>query len=137
MNRRKLINSIFLTALGINIPGVFSCRNNKKPGTILILSGWQDVNIGDIAHTPGLLTILKAYHPGTELILWKKNAGSDVERWLKCNFPDVKIVHGDVTPDFNVNSQEIEDAFKKSDIMIHSIEEIYKDSSELISTNWI
>ena len=35
---------------------------NGKP-TILIVSGWQDVNIGDIAHTPGLLNIMQKYLP--------------------------------------------------------------------------
>jgi hypothetical protein len=27
----------------------------KKNPTIILVSGWQDVNIGDIAHTPGML----------------------------------------------------------------------------------
>jgi polysaccharide pyruvyl transferase WcaK-like protein len=119
MRRRELINKIFLSALGITITGGYSCKNRQKPGTILIVSGWQDINIGDIAHTPGLLNILQTFLPDTELILWKKSPGSEVEKWLSSNFPSVKIVHGNVDPDFNAGSPEVSDAFSRSDIMIH------------------
>lgn len=119
MRRRELINNIFISSLGFTITGGFSCKNNKSPATILIVSGWQDINIGDIAHTPGLLNVLQTFLPGTELILWKKRQGTEVEKWLSSNFPEVKIVHGDVDSDFKVSSTEVEDAFRKSDIMIH------------------
>ncbi len=119
MKRRELINNILLSALGLTITGSISCKNSKSPATILIVSGWQDINIGDIAHTPGLLNILQTFLPGTKLILWKKSAGSEVEAWLSSNFPAVKIVHGNVDSDFRVSSPEVEDAFSRSDIMIH------------------
>ncbi len=119
MKRRELINKMLFSALGITITGGISCKNKKKAGTILIVSGWQDINIGDIAHTPGLLNILQTYLPGSELVLWKKSAGSDVEAWLKRNFPAVKIVHGNVDDDFKISSTEVTDAFDRSDIMIH------------------
>jgi len=119
MQRRELINNILLSALGLTITGSISCKNSKSPATILIVSGWQDINIGDIAHTPGLLNILQTFLPGTKLILWKKSAGSEVETWLSSNFPAVKIVHGNVDSDFRVSSPEVEDAFSRSDIMIH------------------
>jgi len=119
MKRRELINNIFLSVLGLTITGVLSCKNNKRPLTILIVSGWQDINIGDIAHTPGLLNILQTFLPGTKLILWKKSAGSEVEKWLTAKFPAVEIVHGNVDSDFKVSSPEVEDALKRADIMIH------------------
>lgn len=119
MIRRKFSKYIILSAMGLTITGGLSCRNRKKPGTILIVSGWQDINIGDIAHTPGLLNILQTFLPGAELILWKKSPGSEVELWLSRNFPEVKIVHGDVDENFMVRSPEVIDAFIRSDIMIH------------------
>jgi polysaccharide pyruvyl transferase WcaK-like protein len=119
MKRRELVNKMLISALGLTVTGSISCRNSKIPRTILIVSGWQDINIGDIAHTPGLLNILQTFLPGTELILWKKNQGSEVEKWLSSNLPAVKIVHGNVDSDFKVSSPEVEDAFSKADIMIH------------------
>lgn len=107
--------------MGLTMTGGLSCRTGKKPGTILIVSGWQDINIGDIAHTPGLLNVLQTFipDPDAELILWKKSRGSEVEKWLSRNFPLVKIVHGEVDANFNVSSPEVTDAFRRSDIMIH------------------
>ena len=57
--------------------------NAKKsdPKTILVVSGWQDVNIGDIAHTPGLLHILETYLPDANIIVWEKNVGKEVEEF--------------------------------------------------------
>ena len=54
--------------------------NAKKsdPKTILVVSGWQDVNIGDIAHTPGLLHILETYLPDAISLFGKRML---VKRW--------------------------------------------------------
>ncbi|MDX9948315.1 MAG: polysaccharide pyruvyl transferase family protein [Bacteroidales bacterium] len=119
MIRREFSRYIILSALGLTMTGGLSCRTGKKTGTILIVSGWQDINIGDIAHTPGLLNVLQTFLPDAELILWKKSRGGEVELWLSSNFPGVKIVHGEVDTDFNVSSREVIDAFSRSDIMIH------------------
>lgn len=119
MIRREFSRYIILSAMGLTMTGGLSCRTGRKPGTILIVSGWQDINIGDIAHTPGLLNVLQTFLPDAELILWKKSRGSEVELWLSNNFPGVRIVHGEVDTDFNVSSKEVTDAFSRSDIMIH------------------
>jgi len=85
----------------------------------LIVSGWQDVNIGDIAHTPGLLHIIETFIPEAEIILWKKSKSEIVEELLGRSFPKVKIIHGDVDEQFNVNSEEVKRAIQTADIMIH------------------
>jgi len=119
MNRRELIQKMLLAAPALVLAGGASCSSRKTYKTILIVSGWQDVNIGDIAHTPGLLNVLQTFMPGAELILWKKSAGTEVEEWLGKSFPRVRIIHGNVDADNNVSSQEVMDAFQKADIMIH------------------
>ncbi len=51
-----------------------ACSFKRQPGagdlTVLIVSGWQDVNIGDIA-PPGLLNILRTCLPDARIIFWK------------------------------------------------------------------
>ena len=119
-NRRHLIKRLGTIAAGAAFYSpLISCFDSKSIKTILIVSGWQDINIGDIAHTPGLLNILQTFLPGTELILWKKSQGSEVEQWLRSHFPAVKIVHGNIDTDFKVTSPEVSDAFSRSDLMIH------------------
>jgi len=117
MKRRELIRNIILTTPAL--AGIMSFGINIKNKTILIISGWQDINIGDIAHTPGLLNVLQTFLPDSKLILWKKSTGSEVEEWLGKNFPRVKIIHGNVDADHNVSSPEVVDAFLEADIMIH------------------
>ena len=57
-----------------------SAKDQKKP-RILLRSSWQTINIGDIAHSPGLLAILEKYLPETEVTLW----ASYVDRGKKGN----------------------------------------------------
>ena len=91
----------------------------KSNPTILLVSGWQDVNIGDIAHTPGLLHVLETYIPKATIILWKRSKGEEVKNLLNKNFPKVKIIYGGVTKDKDVDNPELIEVFKEADLMIH------------------
>ncbi|SFZ89462.1 Polysaccharide pyruvyl transferase family protein WcaK [Flaviramulus basaltis] len=115
-----LLKTTLLSALNLtNTENTdFNKLGNGK--TILLLSGWQDVNIGDIAHTPGLLNVLQTFLPEAKIILWKRSMAIEpVKELLHKNFPNVKVIYGDVDDDKKVTSVEVLDAFKESDIMIH------------------
>lgn len=86
---------------------------------ILLVSGWQDINIGDIAHTPGLLHIFNTFIPEAHIILWKRSPVSEVDTLIKLNFPEVEIIHG--TPDNKgvTDDNTIHDAFERAHIMVH------------------
>lgn len=99
-------------------PPILNATGKDNP-TILVVSGWQDVNIGDIAHTPGLLHILETYIPEAKIILWKKSKGEEVAALLHKNFPKVNIVYGNVNKEKRVENQEVLVAFKQADIMVH------------------
>ena len=119
MNRRDFINQTNLLSAGIFLAPITSLVNNKTNPTILLVSGWQDVNIGDIAHTPGLLHILETFIPKATVILWKRSVGEEVKKLLNKNFPNVTIVYGGVNQEKDVENPEIMEAFKKADLMIH------------------
>lgn len=119
MNRRDFIYQTNLLSAGIFLAPITSLVNNKTNPTILLVSGWQDVNIGDIAHTPGLLHILETFIPKATVILWKRSRGEEVKKLLNKNFPNVTIVYGGVDQEKNVENPEIMEAFKKADLMIH------------------
>ena len=92
---------------------------SKKNPVILLVSGWQDINIGDIAHTPGLLNVFETFLPDAKVILWKRSYGKDVELMLNKAFPQVKIIHGNVTSQNETDSEEVKNAFREADIMVH------------------
>jgi hypothetical protein len=49
------------------------------------------VNIGDIAHTPGMLALLERYRPQDSVTLWPNDLSVDVQRMLAARFPKVAI----------------------------------------------
>jgi hypothetical protein len=123
VSRRKWLVNTGILSVGVLIPGVIKAsiqKSGKELKTLLVVSGWQDVNIGDIAHTPGLLHILETFLSDVKIILWKKSDATDeVRKLLSTNFPKVKVIYGNVDDDKNVDNPEVYEAFKISDMLIH------------------
>ncbi len=119
MNRRNFIREASRYSAGsLLMPMILQAAAKSNP-TLLVVSGWQDVNIGDIAHTPGLLSILETWMPRAKIILWKRSEGEEVKKLLQQNFPRVQIIYGSVDQDRNVSNPDVMKAFKKADFMIH------------------
>lgn len=91
----------------------------KTKPTILVRSGWQTVNIGDIAHTPGLLAVLEKNVPGAELILWPAELDRGAEPMLMRRFPRLRIVKSLLDAGGNPASAELREAFSASDLLVH------------------
>lgn len=93
----------------------------KKP-VILLRSGWQVENIGDIAHTPGFLALAEKYIPKAEVIFWPYyHYLPDHEvAMLKKRFPKIKIVVGKLSAEGVASTPELADAISKSDILINN-----------------
>ncbi|TWT32988.1 polysaccharide pyruvyl transferase family protein [Blastopirellula retiformator] len=87
--------------------------------TVLLRSGWQTVNIGDIAHTPGVMQLFRDYLPNVEVILWSNALDRGVREMLLANFPNLKIVSGHVKSDGTFTSAELKQAFGEADFLLH------------------
>lgn len=119
MNRRQFIKQTGFLAVSATLSTHISCVTKKKAPTLLVVSGWQDVNIGDIAHTPGLLSILENAFPESRIILWKRSKTEIVETMLKSNFPRIDIVYSSVDKDKNITGEDVLAAVEQADIFIH------------------
>jgi polysaccharide pyruvyl transferase WcaK-like protein len=119
LKRRSFIKKSggIITSLFLTFP--FESYKFSDNSRILLVSGWQDVNIGDIAHTPGLLNVLQKHIPTAQITLWKRSEGEEVKKLLNKYFPKVKVIYGSVDQNKNVNNKEVLDAIKEADIMIH------------------
>jgi polysaccharide pyruvyl transferase WcaK-like protein len=65
-----------------------------SPGRVqhlILRSSWQTVNIGDIAHTPGMLALLEQYLPDIAVTLWPSGLNEEVTQLLKKRFPKLNI----------------------------------------------
>ena len=63
-----------------------------RPPRILLRSSWQTVNIGDIAHTPGVLALLEKHLPHAEIRLWPSKVDNGVGEMLQRRFPKLRIL---------------------------------------------
>lgn len=87
MNRRTFLVTSLATGIATSLHA-----QGKRPRRILLRSSWQTVNIGDIAHTPGMLALLEKHLPGAEVTLWPNTLDRGVEEILMARFPELKIV---------------------------------------------
>ncbi|NND05314.1 MAG: polysaccharide pyruvyl transferase family protein [Saprospiraceae bacterium] len=82
----------------------------KQPKHILVRSSWATVNIGDIAHTPGILHILSTHLPQAKLYLWPSKIDNGVDQILRSRFPGLIIVDTDA---------KRREAFQTCDFLLH------------------
>ena len=104
MNRRHFLRTSLAASLATSLRA-----DGRKP-RILLRSSWQTVNIGDIAHTPGVLTMLEKHLPGAEVRLWPSSVADGVEEVLRARFPKLEIVKG---------PQHLQAAFAECDFLLH------------------
>lgn len=116
-NRRAFLRRASLLSTSLLISQITRATGKADP-VILFTSGWQDVNIGDIAHTPGLIALLKKRLPTAKLMLWKRSRSANVETMLNQYYPDVRIIHSQVK-DNAPQSDEVKQAFQEADFFLH------------------
>lgn len=90
--------------------------------TILLRSAWQTTNIGDIAHTPGVLRLLEQHLPEAGVILWPGKLDRGVEPLLRRRFPRLRIVRDGgywSSPEPREEDPTVEQALREADLMIH------------------
>jgi len=111
IGRRLFVQSLAAaTGCAAIATGSRAANEQSRPIRIVLRSSWQTVNIGDIAHTPGVLALLEKYLPDVEVRLWPSSVGDGVEEILRKRFPKVAIVRGE---------DEIAKAMNECDFLLH------------------
>lgn len=105
-----MTRSRFLALTGLAGLTASVWAQEKRPPRILLRSAWQTVNIGDIAHTPGVLRLLEDYLPEAEVHLWPSRVDNGVDKLLLGRFPKLKIVQG---------NKALAEAFIQCDFFLH------------------
>ncbi|MDR2674675.1 MAG: polysaccharide pyruvyl transferase family protein [Opitutaceae bacterium] len=100
----------------------FTGAGAHRPPTILLRSGWQSANIGDIAHTPGVLRVFEQHAPGAGFILWPGVFDRGVEGMLRRRFPKVRFVRDAARwrpPAPRAGDCTLAEAFAQADLLLH------------------
>jgi len=93
------------------MPGFAAALTPKSKKRILLRSSWQTVNIGDIAHTPGMLALLEKHLPEYEVTLWPGSVDNGVDAMLMKRFPKLKIM--------GQSGDDKKEAFASHDFLLH------------------
>ena len=116
MNRRHFLGCTLATALVTALPAA----ETKRAPRILLRSSWQVVNIGDIAHTPGVLALIGKHLPDAEVRLWASgDLSAEVAAMEHRRFPRLRIVKGTIGADGKTSNAELGDAVAWSDFLLH------------------
>ena len=116
MIRRQFCQTTFAAAL---TSAVSAAAGGRAP-RILLRSSWQVVNIGDIAHTPGVLALLEKHLPHAEVMLWASgDLSEEVMAMEHRRFPKLKIVKGSINAGGKASNPKLEDAVAWSDFLLH------------------
>jgi len=97
----------------------------ELPRQILVRSHWQDINLGDVAHTIGMLNVLERFVPSARVIIWPWTRFTDeIRAWVLRRFPSAVIVEGSIesalsNPDEPENAKLL-NAFMTSDLFLHT-----------------
>jgi len=115
MKRRDFLQGGLVAA----IAGSVGAAAGRKP-RILLRSSWQVVNIGDIAHTPGVLALIEKYIPEAEVTLWASaDLTPEVIAMEHRRFPQLKIVKGKIGADGKASNAELGEATEWADFLLH------------------
>lgn len=92
----------------------------QKSPRILLRSSWQVFNIGDIAHTPGVLTLIEKYIPEAEVRLWASpDLSEEVMAMEHRRFPKLQIVKGTIDASGKASNAALQDTLNWCDFLLH------------------
>ena len=124
--RRTLTGTAALAAVGSTSP-LRAAPAARKAKHILIANAWHCINIGDIAHTPGLIHLLDTFLPEVNVTLWpvpsirpgqERELDPKVRRMLLAGFPRLKIITAGGTGQKPATRPDLVAAMQQADLFI-------------------
>jgi len=116
MERRLFLTGSAAASLG-GLPFA-AARQVGRPRRILLRSSWQTVNIGDVGHTPGLLSLLAEHLPEVEVTLWPRDLGGGARELLVRGYPRLTIVEGRLDKDGKPDNEGLARAWAETDLYL-------------------
>lgn len=121
MNRRTFLarTATLTVASGLSRPALLAAAATPgRPPRILLRSSWQSVNIGDIGHTPGALSLIEKYFPEAEVTLWPGSLGHGSRELLTKGYPRLKIAEGGLGADNKPSTPALIKAWEETDLYL-------------------
>lgn len=98
-----------------------SAEAEKRSRHILLRSGWQVVNIGDIGHTPGALALIEKHVPDAEVIVWASgDMTPEIVAMMQKRSPRLllRVVKGKIGVDGKASTKDHDEAIAWADFFL-------------------
>ena len=120
LNRRDFVRLTAASVAGVACARPLRAAQDRRAPQILLRSSWQVVNIGDVAHTPGVLALLEKHVPEAETVLWASaDLTPQVAGMLTRRFPKLWIVKGTIGADGRASEPALGEAVAWADFLLH------------------
>jgi polysaccharide pyruvyl transferase WcaK-like protein len=115
MKRRDILSA----SLASVVAAMARASGGRAP-RIVLRSSWQVVNIGDIAHTPGVLALIEQHIPDAEVVLWASaDLTPEVAAMLRRRFPRLRIVKGAIDASGRATTADLSETIDWADFLLH------------------
>jgi polysaccharide pyruvyl transferase WcaK-like protein len=94
-----------------------SGRGAQRGPSILLISGWNLYNIGDVAITPGFLQLVQKHFPAARVTMLASSYPKEIGAFLKPKFPELEIL----PMEFHAGkplSAAMQQAFRTADLLV-------------------
>lgn len=120
MHRRHFLARCVTAGVAASVtrPSLLATGKLARRPRILLRSSWQSVNIGDIGHTPGALTLFQTHFPEAEITLWAGGIAHGAREMLVAGFPGLRIVHGGIDARGQPDNADLARAWDDADIYV-------------------
>ena len=85
--------------------------------SILLISGWNLYNIGDVAITPGFLQLAQKHFPAARITMLASSYPKEITAYLTPKFPNLKILPMEFHAGKNL-TPAMEEAFRAADLLV-------------------
>ena len=93
-----------------------AAADGRRP-SILLISGWNLHNIGDVAITPGFLRLVQKHFPEARVTVLLQTFPDELGKYLRERFPDVQIVPNEFKAGEKLTPR-MEQAFAGADLLV-------------------
>lgn len=118
MEETRLTRRHFLACSAAHSSVFAAVNKSSRRPRILLRSSWQSVNIGDIGHTPGALSLLERYFPEAEITLWPGRLGHGSRELLTKSYPRLKIAEGSLDKENRPTTPALAKAWEEADLYL-------------------
>ena len=110
MTRRSCIAAL-------SAPLVAGAAQEKKRPSVLLISGWNLHNMGDVAITPAFLRLMQTHFPEAQVTVLLQTFPNELGKYVKDRFPDVECIANEFKAGQKL-SPRIEELFAGADLLV-------------------